>query len=175
LHQLQSSFIKLYLFGGTMWPLCNVLFQQSQLLTFLLLLLLLLTFACGQWHCRRMFGLAPATSFRNITPDAALAEKLEQLYAGNINNMDAYVGGLAEPHFGKAHVGQLFYASIFDQFRRLRDGDYYHFKNADNGLFNAQEIAEIERTGKKEADAKMHRWWHVIGTSCLLQALWKKP
>jgi hypothetical protein len=129
-------------------------------------------------YCRRLFGLPPATSFRNITTDATLAAKLEQLYAGNVNNVDAYVGGLAEPHFGKAHVGQLFYASIFDQFRRLRDGDYYHFKNADNGLFNAHEIAEIERTGKQRSDARMYRRWHapkVTCTSCLLQALWTKP
>jgi hypothetical protein len=98
-------------------------------------------------RCRRLFGLPPATSFRNITPDATLAAKLEQLYGGNINNVDAYVGGLAEPHFSNAHVGQLFYASIFDQFKRLRDGDWYYFKNADNGLFNAQEVAEIESTG----------------------------
>jgi hypothetical protein len=32
--------------------------------------------------------LPPATSFRNITPDAALADKLEQLYRGNINTID---------------------------------------------------------------------------------------
>jgi hypothetical protein len=68
--------------------------------------------------------------------------------------VDAYVGGLAEPHYGSAHVGQLFYASIFDQFRRLRDGDWYHLKNADNGLFDAQEIAEIERTGGEIAGAR---------------------
>jgi hypothetical protein len=106
-----------------------------------LLLLLPLMLYC---QSRRLFGLPPATSFRNITTDAALADKLEQLYGGNINTIDAYVGGLAEPHFGNAHVGQLFYASIFDQFRRLPDGDWYYFKNADNGLFNAQEVAEIE-------------------------------
>ncbi|KAF6254205.1 heme peroxidase [Scenedesmus sp. NREL 46B-D3] len=100
--------------------------------------------------CRRLFGLAPATSFRNITPDAALAAKLEQIYGGNVNNVDAYVGGLAEPHVGNAHVGPLFFASIFDQFRRLRDGDWYYYKNADNALFNAQEVAEVESTGLRD-------------------------
>ncbi|WIA19191.1 hypothetical protein OEZ85_003836 [Tetradesmus obliquus] len=100
--------------------------------------------------CRRGFGLAPATSFRNITPDAALASKLEQLYGGNINNIDAYVGGLAEPHVGNAHVGALFYASILDQFTRLRDGDWYYYKNADNGLFTPQEVAEIDGTGLRD-------------------------
>ncbi|WIA39466.1 hypothetical protein OEZ86_005565 [Tetradesmus obliquus] len=100
--------------------------------------------------CRRAFGLPPATSFHNITPDAALAAKLEQLYAGNINNIDAYVGGLAEPHVGNAHVGALFYASILDQFTRLRDGDWYYYKNADNGLFTTQEVAEIDGTGLRD-------------------------
>jgi hypothetical protein len=97
--------------------------------------------------CRRLVGLPPAISFRNITPDAELAAKLEQLYGGNVNNIDAYVGGIAEPHHGNAHVGQLFYVSILDQFKRLRDGDWYYYKNGGNGLFNAQQIAEIDSTG----------------------------
>jgi hypothetical protein len=126
--------------------------------------------AAGEFltFCRRLFGLAPATSFHNITPDATLAATLEQLYGGQINNVDAYVGGLAEPHFGNAHVGQLFYTSIFDQFQRLRDGDWYFFKNADNGLFNAQEVAEIESTGRLCARlcACIVAYAHMNAASC---------
>lgn len=97
-----------------------------------------------------MFGLPPVTSFPDITPDAELAASLEHLYNGNISNVDAYVGGLAEPHYGNAHVGQLFFSSIFDQFHRLRDGDWWYYKNTANGLFNAQETAEIDSTNLRD-------------------------
>jgi hypothetical protein len=93
-------------------------------------------------------GLPAAKSFSDITPDPTLAATLQQLY-GNINNVDAYVGGLAEPHYQQAHVGQLFYLSIKDQFTRLRDGDFWHFENADaNKLFSAAEVDEIRRTSE---------------------------
>jgi hypothetical protein len=99
-------------------------------------------------------GLPVAKTFNDITPDAALASTLQQLY-GNINNVDAYVGGLAEPHFQQAHVGQLFYLSIRDQFTRLRDGDFWYYENAaNNKLFSAAEVDEIRRTREYEG-AKM--------------------
>lgn len=66
----------------------------------------------------------------------------------DVNNVDAYIGGLAEPHFQKAHVGELFYYSILDQFKRLRDGDYWYFENKANGLFNSTEIEEVQKTSE---------------------------
>jgi hypothetical protein len=47
-------------------------------------------------------GLAPARSFADITPDPKVAAALSALYNNNINNVDAYVGGLAEPHYLQA-------------------------------------------------------------------------
>jgi hypothetical protein len=64
---------------------------------------------------RRAFGLPPAKSFSDITPDKEVASTLEQLY-GSVNNVDPYVGGLAEPADGGAHFGPLFAASITEQF-----------------------------------------------------------
>lgn len=65
--------------------------------------------------CRRAFGLPPVEAFSDITPDEEVAATLKQLY-GNVDNIDPYVGGLAEPAEGAAHFGPLFAASITEQF-----------------------------------------------------------
>jgi hypothetical protein len=120
-------------------------------------------------------GLPPAKTFSDITPDPTLAATLQQLY-GNINNVDAYVGGLAEPHYQQAHVGRLFYLSIKDQFTRLRDGDFWYFENAAaNKLFSAAEVDEIKRT----SEARVGGWGFVAAgllglcTGCLARDLHK--
>lgn len=96
---------------------------------------------------RRLMGLKPAANFSEITPDPEIAQILQDLY-GTVDNIDAYVGGLAEPHYLKGHVGELFYKSMQDQFFRLREGDWWYYENTDNGLFNDTEIEEIRSTGE---------------------------
>eukprot|EP00879_Flechtneria_rotunda_P010292 GHRR01010761.1.p1 GENE.GHRR01010761.1~~GHRR01010761.1.p1 ORF type:complete len:250 (+),score=57.57 GHRR01010761.1:1283-2032(+) len=102
--------------------------------------------ACAACH-RRLFGLQPVKSFQELSPDdPQVAEILQNLY-GNISNVDAYVGGLAEPHYLQGHVGELFYKSIYDQFFRLREGDWWYYENFENNrLFTAQEVEEIQAT-----------------------------
>src|SRR5262249_24588250 len=48
---------------------------------------------------------------------------------GNVNNIDAWVGGLAEDHVAGGSVGPLFQRIIADQFKRLRSGDRLWFEN----------------------------------------------
>jgi hypothetical protein len=65
---------------------------------------------------------------------------------------DPYVGGLAEPPEGGAHMGPLFAASIKEQFGRLRDADWWYYENgANNKLYNASEIEEIRSTSETHA------------------------
>jgi dual oxidase len=52
---------------------------------------------------------------------------LEELYDGDINNIDVWVGGLLETR--KSGPGELFRTIIEDQFRRIRDGDRFWFEN----------------------------------------------
>lgn len=62
---------------------------------------------------------------------------------------DPYVGGLAEPPEGGAHMGPLFTASIKEQFGRLRDADWWYYENgAKNKLYTEAEIAEIRSTSE---------------------------
>ena len=73
---------------------------------------------------REAMGLERAENFTDITQDADLAAELEALY-GDVDQVDAWIGGLAEPPHGDGVVGELFSAVIVDQFMRTRDGDPY--------------------------------------------------
>jgi hypothetical protein len=127
---------------------------------------------------RRAFGLAPKTSFRDITgensesfppgtnvndpksldyiqlndidgkpvplPDTAnanatsdvrrspLAARLKAVY-GSVDNVDAFVGMVAERHMPGSELGQLQQAMWARQFAQLRDGDRFFYGN-DPGL-----------------------------------------
>src|SRR5438105_15570409 len=77
---------------------------------------------------RVAYGLPAVTSFAQITSDAAVQQKLQQLY-GTVNNIDAFVGALAEDHVAGADVGPLTKAVLVNQFTRLRDGDRFFYQN----------------------------------------------
>ena len=41
------------------------------------------------------------------------------------DQLDLWVGGLAEDHVSGSMLGELFHAIIVDQFHRVREGDRY--------------------------------------------------
>lgn len=88
------------------------------------------------------YGLEPVTSFDEITSDPELAAKLSELYDGDVNNVDAWVGALAENHHHDANMGELAYTVIADQFTRIRDGDRFWYQNT----FSGRELRRIEST-----------------------------
>ena len=59
---------------------------------------------------------------------ATLAARLKAIY-GNVNNVDAFVGMVSEPHVPGTEFGQLQLAIWKDQFTRLRDGDRFFYQN----------------------------------------------
>lgn len=73
---------------------------------------------------RESLGLDRKASFGDITSDPAIAAKLAEAY-GDVDAIDAWVGGLAEDSFGNGLVGELFHTVIADQFHRVRAGDKY--------------------------------------------------
>jgi peroxidase len=77
---------------------------------------------------RIALGLTPYTSFAQLTSDPTVAANLASVY-GNINNVDLFIGGLAENHAPGADVGQTFQAIIADQFSRLENGNQYFWMN----------------------------------------------
>jgi hypothetical protein len=91
---------------------------------------------------RADFGLARVRSFSQITSNAELAATLQRLYT-RVDNIDAWVGILAEDHIRGGSVGPTADAVITDQFRRLRDGDRFWYQN---DSFDARERAVLEST-----------------------------
>lgn len=77
---------------------------------------------------REDFGLTRKNSFAEITADTALQSQLQSVY-GDVNNIDVWIGGLAEDHFPGANVGELILTVLKDQFERLRDGDRFWYEN----------------------------------------------
>jgi hypothetical protein len=67
-------------------------------------------------------GLGPAASFADVTSDPALQANLASVY-DSPDEMDVWVGGLAEDHYRDALVGELVFTVLKGQFEALRDGD----------------------------------------------------
>jgi peroxidase len=77
---------------------------------------------------REALGLPAVTSFSQITSNVTVQKELQQAY-GNVNNIDAIEGGMAEDPVAGSDVGPLFQAIMVNQFTRLRDGDRFFYLN----------------------------------------------
>jgi len=77
---------------------------------------------------RQSFGLAPRTSFDEISPEPYVQQTLEDLY-GSPDKIDAWVGMLMEPKYPGAQVGETIRAVLIDQFTRSRDGDRFWYES----------------------------------------------
>ncbi len=90
---------------------------------------------------REAYGLPRVTSFAEISSDPEVQHTLETLY-GNVDNIDLWVGTLAEDHLPGSSVGELTQTIIADQFTRLRDGDRPWFEN----IFSGRQLQQLENT-----------------------------
>ena len=72
-------------------------------------------------------GLPAYTSFSDINPDPAKVNALESIYA-TVDDIDAWLGLIAEAHVPNAAVGPTLVAILKDQFERLRDGDRFWYE-----------------------------------------------
>ena len=97
---------------------------------------------------RAALGLARYSKFEEISPsNPALAEKMKLLYSDRIENVDLFVGGLAEDHLKEGNLGETFARIIKDQFEVLRDGDRFYYENVDLNFFSPGEISRIKKSG----------------------------
>ncbi len=90
---------------------------------------------------RAAFGLARKATFADITSDAVVQARLAAAYA-SVEELDSWVGGLAESHAPGALVGELVFTVLKDQFERLRDGDRFWYQRA----LPRELVRELERT-----------------------------
>ena len=92
---------------------------------------------------RVALGFDRYNSIDEITNSAELALFLKEVYS-DVNDIDPWVGFLAEKHMEGAMCGETIMAIMEAQFGALRDGDRFYFEN-DQGLTEA-ELAEIRST-----------------------------
>ena len=77
---------------------------------------------------RLAYGLSPALTFSDITSNPDVQTRLGSIYE-NIEQVEVWVGCLAEDHLPGAMVGKLIHTILVNQFERLRDGDRFFYLN----------------------------------------------
>ena len=82
----------------------------------------------GYNQVRADYGLPRVASFAGISRDPAVQAKLAAVY-DSPDDVDVWVGGLAEDHVPGAMVGATFLVILRDQFERLRDGDRFWYES----------------------------------------------
>ena len=98
---------------------------------------------------RAAYGLARVRTFDQITSDVAVQAKLKSLY-GTVDNIDLWVGGLAEDHAPGASVGPVFQRIIVDQFNRLRAADRHWYES----IFKGEELNRLRSTHLSDVIAR---------------------
>ena len=94
------------------------------------------------------FGLTPVTDFTEISSVPKIQGDLASVYT-TVDEIDVWVGGLAEDHIPGALVGETFFVILKNQFERLRDGDRFWFQRSLTPYFakliEHQTLADIIR------------------------------
>lgn len=89
---------------------------------------------------RNAYDVPRVTTFAEISSDPEIQAKLEELF-GTVDNIDPFVGALAEDHLPGSSVGPLIEAVVGNQFERLRDGDRFFYTNDE--LLNSEAVRQI--------------------------------
>lgn len=109
----------------------------------------------GYNQLRKDIGLGSVSGFDEISSDAEVVARLESVY-DTVDDVDAWVGLLAEDHVEGTMVGECVGAILADQFIRLRDGDRFFYKTYLPGplvkLVEEQTLATIIRRNTEIGD-----------------------
>ena len=72
--------------------------------------------------------LKPHSDFYDLSSNPEVSQNFEHIY-GDINDIDLFLGLLAEDHFEDGSFGETISAVVLQQFGRLRDGDRFWYQN----------------------------------------------
>jgi peroxidase len=90
---------------------------------------------------RLALGLPKAEQFSDISSNVEVQTALASLYS-SIDDVDLWVGALAEDHAPGAAVGALIATGLQEQFVRMRDGDRFWYRNDPD--LSADDIAWLD-------------------------------
>lgn len=93
----------------------------------------------GYNDVRESLGLSRITSFDDPVWQAGFGQKLAQVY-NSPDEVDLWVGGLAEKHVGDSLAGETLTTILTNQFEALRDGDRFWYENQ----FSGKALREIK-------------------------------
>ncbi len=96
----------------------------------------------GYNEARSAINLMPKTTFAEVSSDPQTQARLASIYA-DVDEIDLWVGALAEDPVDGGHVGEVAFQVIKRQFQDLRDGDRYWYRA---GGFSLQELADLQST-----------------------------
>ena len=109
---------------------------------------------------RVAYGLEPVKGFDEISSDPDVVERLASVYLSP-DELDPWVGALAEEHLPGASVGELIAAGLIDQFTRLRDGDPFFFLNdpdlQDHGVSKVIDLRHVSLRKVIRKNTKAHK------------------
>jgi hypothetical protein len=90
---------------------------------------------------REAMGFPRAEGFEDISRAREIQDRLAAAYP-SVDDVDLWVGGLAEEHRPRSHLGPLYHAILVEQFTALRDGDRFWYRN----VLSRREIESLEAT-----------------------------
>ncbi len=89
---------------------------------------------------RVAMGLDPKSSFAEVTSDSIVQERLASVY-DSVDEIDVWVGGLAEDPVNQGLVGELIFTVVKLQFESLRDGDRFWYERLPDDLL--RDVADV--------------------------------
>lgn len=92
-------------------------------------------------NVREELGLGRVASFSEISSDPDVESRLGGAY-DSVDDIDLWIGGLAEDPMPSSHLGELFSYIVKLQFELLRDGDRFWYEI----YLSDDEIEEVENT-----------------------------
>ncbi|KAK3733354.1 hypothetical protein QZH41_013682 [Actinostola sp. cb2023] len=84
---------------------------------------------------RKEAGLPGLRDFSDLVKDKRVARDFKALY-GHVDNIDIWVGGLAEQHENGSEIGRTFRTIVTTNFLRIRDGDRFWYER----ILSSEEI-----------------------------------
>ncbi|QQS59795.1 peroxidase family protein [Candidatus Peregrinibacteria bacterium] len=90
---------------------------------------------------RAYLELPPIRNFSDITKEEKIQNRLRDTY-GSVENIDAWVGMLAEDHIPEASMGRTMKRLVVRQFIALREGDQFWYER----IFQGRNKNILERT-----------------------------
>ena len=74
-----------------------------------------------------------------------IVERLKLIYK-DVDDVDLFIGGIAESSLPGTILGPVFRCLVGDQFKRTLEGDRYWYDGAKNpGRFTEQQLVEVKR------------------------------